>query len=637
MKKLFFIMTLLVVKVSLFANDGDYAVSNIPPALLKNAHVVKRMEEQRFEISSLTRTRLYEKFALTILDENGDDYAILLRRYDKLRSIQSIEGRLYDANGKKIKSLKKGDVEDRSGVSGESLMEDARIKIHSFYYKVYPYTIEYEVETSFNNTYMFPDWIPQQAENYAVEESACIVVCPSEFAFSYKSFNYSGEPMIKQEKDTKTYSWEIKNLPPVVNEFASPDWQTITTCVFFRPDRFQIEGYAGAMTSWKSIGEFQYQLNKGRDQLPDNIKKQVHQLSDGIADPKEKVKVLYEYMQKNTRYISIQLGIGGLQPFDANYVATKSYGDCKALSNYMYSLLKEANIKSCYTQIRAGRGEKFFMPDFPSDQFDHIILCVPLQKDTMWLECTEQTLPAGYLGDFTEDRYALAVDEDGGKLVHTPKYGMNENVQVRNIKAKLDEDGSLNSMVFTKYTGLQQDGVHGIINHLSKDKVKEYLNDELDFATYDVNKFDYKETKSWSPAIEETLDVYVSNYATITGKRLFINPNVMNRSQRKLKEQEERKYDIQLSNSYKDIDSVEIEIPKGYAPESVPQAVNIETEFGKYYSNIKLVDNKILFYRTREQYSGTFPAKDYAGLVKYYDSIYKADRNKIVLIKKETN
>jgi len=92
-----------------------------------------------------------------------------------------------------------------------------------------------------------------------------------------------------------------------------------------------------------------------------------------------------------------------------------------------------------------------------------------------------------------------------------------------------------------------------------------------------------------------------------------------------------------LSYEFKDIDSIEIEVPKGYEPESIPQPVNIETRFGKYSSTTKLVDNKIFYYRLREQYSGTFPAKDYADFVKYYDSIYKADRNKVVFVKKGNN
>ena len=108
----------------------------------------------------------------------------------------------------------------------------------------------------------------------------------------------------------------------------------------------------------------------------------------------------------------------------------------------------------------------------------------------------------------------------------------------------------------------------------------------------------------------------------------------MTRSGRRLTTSEERKTDVVLRMEYRDIDSVEIEIPKGYEPESVPQPVNMETKFGKYSNSVKLNGNKIFYYRSMEQYSGRFPAKDYSSLVDFYDAIYKADRNKLVLVKK---
>ncbi|HET9825053.1 MAG TPA: DUF3857 domain-containing protein, partial [Chitinophagaceae bacterium] len=501
----------------------------------------------------------------------------------------------------------------------------------------YPYTVEYEVEIHYKNTLFFPMWIPQGSEKLSVEHSEVNIVCPPEYEFRYKAFKFSGVPIVTTEKNKKITTWSAKDMPAIVKEPFGPLWHDVTTVVIFGPSQFQVGDYKGNMATWQDFGKFVYALKQGRDALPDDVKQTIHQLINGVSDDKKKIQLLYEYMQKNTRYISVQLGIGGWQPFDATYVATKGYGDCKALSNYMYSILKEAGIASYYTLIRAGATGEYITEDFPSQQFNHVILCVPLKKDTVWLECTDQTLPAGYLGDFTCNRYALLINENGGSLVRTPKYGLTDNVEVRKAKAVLSDDASLEIQVNTSYRGLEQDDIHGLINSLSKDKVKEYLQKQLDFPTYELDKFDYKETKASIPEVDENLNLYVSNYASITGKRLFIVPNIMTRSYTKLKTDEERKYDIVLHDEYKHVDSTEIEIPKGYDQESLPQPVAIETKFGRYSSSIKLVDSKIFYYRTREQYSGTYSAKDYPDLVKFYDAIYKADRNKIVLVKKDGN
>jgi hypothetical protein len=300
----------------------------------------------------------------------------------------------------------------------------------------------------------------------------------------------------------------------------------------------------------------------------------------------------------------------------------------------MYSILKEAGIKSYYTVIGAGNPKPGFESEFPSSQFNHVILCaVPATADTVWLECTSQTMPSGYLGDFTNDRYALLIDENGGNLIRTPHYGLKDNLQQRAITAKLDTEGLLTAEIKTNYTGMQQDNLHMLINNLSKDRVKEYLDEQLEFATYAVNSFEYKETKSSLPSIEESLKVTVDHYATISGKRLFIVPNVMTRSHRKLRTDDERKYDIEAGMEYTDTDKIEIEIPAGYKPESLPQDAVIESKFGKYRSSVKLENNKILYSRTMEQYGGRFPKTDYSEMVKFYEAIYKADRSKMVFVK----
>lgn len=620
------------------AADGEFAVSHIPADLIKNANAVLRTEELTFEIVSLKEAVYTYHYAITVLNENGEKWAEFSEYYDRLREISSVEGYLYDEFGKQIKKMKTKDMQDLSGVDDISLMDDNRYKRHNFYYKVFPYTIEYKIEIRYKHTMFFPMWVPQGSERLSVEKSQVTIICPEDYQFRYKAFHYSKEPVIVTEKKKRSSTWMVSNMPAIVSEAYQPPLHELTTVIIFGPTDFQIGNYQGNMTDWNALGKFQNELNKDRDILPDAVKVKVHQIADGINDEKKKIQLLYEFLQQNTRYISIQLGIGGWQPFDAKFVSSKSYGDCKALSNYMYSILKEAGIRSCYTLVRAGRNSNYITADFPSQQFNHVILSVPLKNDTVWLECTSQTLPAGYMSGFTGNRYALMIDESGGSLVSTPRYGLKENIQARHIKAVLDNNATLTINSQTNYGGLQQDDIHMLINHLSKDKVKEYLDEQLDFATYSINKFDYKENKaSQLPSIDESLDITVNNYATITGKRLFIVPNVMTRSYRKMSKDTARKYDIKLNYEYKDIDSVEIELPAGYSTESMPQAVNITSKFGKYSSSIKLNGNKLFYYRSIEQYSGTFPAKEYNDLVKYYEDVYKADRSRVVLVKNETN
>jgi hypothetical protein len=615
------------------AGDIKYPVKSIPEALLRNAHVVKRMEEIEFRIISTGETVFKKKYAITILNENGDEHAGFSEFYDKLHQITSIEGALYDAMGNQLKKLKNKDVQDLSASDDNNLMDDNRRKAHDFMYRSYPYTVEYEVVQKFNNTLFFPSWVPQEDEHYAVEQSSYTIVCPQDYTVRWRAFNYKGEPSSATDKNSKILQWKINHLGAIIYPYASPSWKDLTTVVYFAPAEFEIQGYKGNMSTWKDFGKFQSTLNQGRDVLPAEIVQAVQQVTNGLTDPREKVKLLYQYLQKNTRYISIQLGLGGWQPFEAAYVAKKGYGDCKALTNYMYSLLKAAGIRSNYVLVYAGQNKDVVIEDFPVNRFNHVILCVPMQKDSIWLECTSQTNPAGYMGDFTGNRKALLINEDGGVVVSTPRYHLKENIQRRAIKARLTEDGTLHVETQTTYSGLQQDRLSSMIDQLSKEEVKKILNRQIDLGTYEITDFSYRQEKGLLPEVKEDLKIVVPNYASVSGKRIFINPNILNRGGARLTLDAERKVDYVFDEAWKDEDITEIELPAGYQIEAPLQDLNLKNAFGSYSMTVKLEGNKLIYKRMREQYLGRFPAGEGKALVKFMEDIYKADHSKMVLVK----
>lgn len=620
---------------SVEASAVIYLVDAIPDSLLKSACMVKRIDETIMQIKSPAKATIYRKYAYTILDESGQKYASFSDYYNRFRQITAITGTLYDRSGNKLRQVKKRDINDGAIDDEMSLMTDTRYKHFDFFYKAYPYTVEFEEEVELNGIFDLPDWRAIPEQHIALENSSLSITTPEDYALRYKQYNYNRLPFIETVSKGKKYTWALKNYRAMSSEPFSPDWDELTPTILIAPTQFEIEGYKGIMDDWLHFGQFIGQLYNGKDVLPQTIREKVHQLTADIKDQKEKIKALYAFMQQNTRYISIQLGIGGWQPFDASFVATKKYGDCKALSNYMCALLKEAGIKGNTVLIYGGAHENNMITDFPSNQFNHAIACVPMEKDTMWLECTSQTASAGYMGSFTGNRKALLIGTDGGYVVSTPSYKAENNLQLRKVNAVIDEIGNLQAEVNTHFTGEQEEQQHRLMYHATKEQRDKYLNTVLELPTYKVSKADYKEVKGAIPEIFEYLKIESPAYATVTGKRMFIQPNLFNKNTTRLLNNEERKYDIVVRSAYRDVDTVLISIPPGYTAEAVPVNVSINNQFGVYNITYHVNDDRIELIRVRESHATRYSPGTYQELVKLFEDIYKADRGRVVLVKKQ--
>ncbi len=631
-----YLLLICLGSMGLNVNAQDYNVALIPDSLKTDANAVLRSEYLEVHIKSLDKTIIKHKYAITILNEEGANHAEYYSSYDAKSPLYDISGTLYDAAGKKLKTVKRKDIVDVSMQDGMSLMLDDRIKAHNFFYNIYPYTIEYEDEQDIKGTYILESWHPVANDKYGVQQSKYAVIYPTDYSVRYKEYNYTGKAVVANNKEN-TITWELINFKPIITEINQPSLRETLPMVRIAPTDFIYQGYKGSFATWQDYGKWQLMLNKDRDVLPDNIKQQVHTLTDNIINKEEKVKILYDFLQKNTRYISIQLGIGGFQPFEAKYVAEKKYGDCKALSNYMVALLKEANIPANYVIAYGGKGGSNRVDEsFPAEYFNHVIACVPNDKDTIWLECTDQNVSAGYMGEFTGNRKVYIVDEkNGGYITSTPSYKYTDNLQQRLVTATVDKEGNLQAQVQTHFTGLAQDEQHDLLHRATPEQRTKYLNEHISLPTYKIEKNDYKETKGRIPAMDETLIITSPNYAAISGKRLFITPNLFNKSTMKLPTDKPRKYDIELSYSFRDIDTVNITIPEGYTLESIPQNIILNNRFGAYSVTYSITQNSIQLVRVKERTNSRFPANDYEELAKFYEAMYKADRARVVFVKKE--
>ncbi|MCU0467894.1 MAG: DUF3857 and transglutaminase domain-containing protein [Arcicella sp.] len=633
MKKLLFTLSIFLLITRNTTAQNQWSVDKIPAELKEKAHAIIRLSETTFTVKNIGEATEKKHHVVTILDEQGLANASMTIFYSKLEKVNEFEGVLYDAKGEKVKKLKNDDIKDGSANGESTLFSDNRYKHGVFKYAIFPFTVEFNYETTHKNMLFYPSWFPQEdEENVTVESSFFKVKMPTGMELRYKLLNGMSKPNVEDVEGGKAYSWLVKGLKTYENEPYSPKWSHYGIGVLTAPTEFETEGFRGNAKTWKELGEFDNLLAKNRDILPENVKQEVQKLVVGISDPMLKTQKIYEYLQAKTRYISIQLGIGGWQPFEAKQVAEKGYGDCKALSNYTKALLKSVGIESHYASIRGETNKREILVDFPSQQFNHVILCVPMKADTVWLECTSQDNPFGYLGSFTSDRYALLATPDGGKLVRTPTHKAIDNQQIRNVEVNLGDDGNATAESKTIFMGILHEDYAGIKTQLNPEDQKKALNKTVNIPSFELNNFSIQEDKKRIPSATVKMSLAIRKCASRSGTRMFLSPNVMSAVNTVPPVSEKpRINEVELRNTFIETDTIHYVLPKNIQVEAKPEMVKFDNKFGSYQADVQIKDGKLVYIRRLVRHKGTFPATSYTELVDFYKKVTKADKMQVVL------
>lgn len=612
--------------------QSNYSVANIPEALTKNARAVIRLDKNTLELKSEGKAKLHIQLAITVLNENGVDDAIFHQSYDKYIKLDIDKAIIYDENGKKIRNIPKGDIKDISAFSGISTFEDNRVKIIDPEIRNYPFTVEYDYSITFNGTLQLPTWLPYADYNIAVQHSEMEVIVPDGMDIRYSEKNIKEPATTIKQEDGTHYIWKADNLNALKKEPYSSSLSNFTPAVFLGMNTFYIGGTKGNASTWLDFGKWIYSLIESQNELSSETVSKLKDMTSGLDSDIKKVQLLYQYMQDNTRYFNVAIGIGGWQPIDAKTVDRLGYGDCKALTNYMLSILKAVGIKSYYTVVNSGYTQRDILTDFPSNQFNHAFLCVPVEHDTLWLECTSQTEPCGFLGTFTDDRYVLVIKEDGGHLVKTRSYGANENSICTSALVDLNADGSGHVFFERAYKGIFYDYADHIHRSDDKDK-KELMYKSIDiphFTLVDYSHVPYKERIPW---MEEKVNLELGNYATTMGSNIFLTLNLMNKIESVPKDLNERLSDIKIKRSSIERDTIIYNLPDGYKVSSIPEKEYIESKFGKYSYEVRADGNQLIYIRSFELIEGTHSKEDYNQLVNFFEKILTADQKKVALKK----
>lgn len=614
----------------LWAADRDFSLSSIPQQLLANSKAVVRYHETALEIQSIDKAVLKVSYAITIVNESGLDNAILKQYYDKFSHINGIHGVVYDRNGEKMERIERDNILDVSAISGFSTYEDNRMIYIEPQYRTIPFTVEYNYDIVYTGILDYPDYYLINDFNIAVEQANLLIIAPDSIGLRYLERNIGTSCKVEKIKTGTSYSWTFNDILPMRYEPYSPQITEYIPSILIAPNIFKIKKRLGNSESWESFGLWIYELTEGRTELSAETQEKVIKMTSETSDVIEKIDILYTYFQEKTRYVSIQIGLGGWQPFEAETVDRLSYGDCKALANYMQALLKVAGVTSHYTLLKAGEYAADIIPDFPSNQFNHAILCVPLPEDTLWIECTNQHIPLGYLGTFTDDRTVLVIKETGGFLGHTPAYDQNDNVQNRISHIQLRPDGSGTVQMTADYKGIYYDDLLQVLLSDDTDKKKK-IEEGIHAGNFKLENFDLKEYKALIPHIEETLNLTIQKIGVMAGDLMLFTPNQFTKQDPLPNQISSRKNPIRIRRSIIEIDTVYYSLPEDFTLNGNQLRESIISDFGKYSAFTSMQDNKIQYIRNMMVNKGIYPSQSYNDFIDFFEKVAYADDKKLAL------
>ncbi len=627
----------LIAQISfLNAQKIEYSVFSIPENLKENANSVVRMRQTNIEIESKKSMTIKTIRAVTVLNELGFHALNETFYYDKNTKIKTLEGEIYDPLGFRLTKIKQNNFKDTSVNDGYSVFNDNRILTLNYTPIDYPFTIVLESEIHTSNTAFIPMWL--LIDNYfeSVENINLSIKYHPELGFKWNEVNFTDSYLIEKTEDLNSIHYTAKNISAIKKEEASPTLSKLVPKIIFTLEKFHLEGVDGSSKDWIEFGKwYNDSLLKGTNELTEETKIKIQKLVENTPTSIEKAKLIYQYVQNKTRYVSIQVGIGGWKPMSAKDVDRLGYGDCKALVNYTKSLLSVVGLPSYFTLVYADADEKKdIQSEFVCMQGNHAILNLPIGSENYWLECTSQTSPFMYQNSSTDGRSVLVIKPNGGEIIKTKSYAVAENKKEITGEYTLSENGDITGKVRIVSTGLKYDDIYSIERLSSEKQMKYYKTHFGNLHELKINQLTYDNNKELFQFSEE-LELEAKRYGVANKNKLLVILNAFDQNDISFKKYRKRENDFEILRGSLSVDDITLHLPDDFKIEHMPTGNEVTTKYGVYKTEIVAVSEKTISYKRELTLNeGFYTNTEYDDFLFFLEQVTRNDASKIILTKK---
>ena len=590
-----------------------------------------------------TKRRVYK-----ILRPGGKRFGTVRADFDSETKINSIHGWCIPAQGKDYEIKDKDAIETALfGVQDGELMSDLKTKLLTIPAADLGNIVGYEIDQEVR-PYVLQDVWEFQEVNVPVREARYTLQLPP--GWEYKAAWLNHAPVTPTSGGANQWQWVLSDVGAIKPEYNMPPRAGVVgqMIVSLLP---QGGGQNRGFVDWNDMGRWEDRLAQGRRDASAEIKQKVAALTGSSSTNLAKMRALAQFVQKEIRYVAIQLGIGGWQPHPAAEIFVHHYGDCKDKATLMSSMLKEIGVESYYLSVNTTRG--IITPETPATRwFDHEILAVRLPEDAkdpslvavlehpklgrlLIFDPTDEWTPYGQLRGPLQSNYALLVTPDGGELIKLPQLPTSMNGVERTARLTLDSAGTLRGEFVDQRNGDYAMYQRATLKSVSKDAdrikpIETLVSHSL--PTFQITKASVQNLNQTDQPFKYVYSLLAEKYAKTTGNLLLVRPRILGfNSSDLLETKEPRKFPVEFDGPVKNTDVFEIALPAGYEVDDLPPPVNADYSFASYHSKTEVNGSTLRYTRTFEVKELSVPLSKVEDLKKLYRIIAGDERNTAVL------